>query len=139
MSQDSSNTLVIYTDGAYSSLKNKGGWAFYCPQYKMRVCAGVSDTTNNRMEMMAALKALIWADEANIPHRNIVIVSDSQYVIQTMLGKYEKKKNIDLWAQLEQQVDLMFSKKISWVHVKGHAGHEENEIVDKFANLMSQL
>lgn len=136
---EKNNTLIIYTDGAYSSAKKKGGWAFYCPQYKLRVCSGELDTTNNRMEMTAALKALIWADDSKIPFKNIVIVSDSLYVVNTMKGEYQKKTNNDLWAKLDEQVNLMFDKKISWVHVKGHAGHQDNEVVDKFANLVSQI
>ena len=133
------NTLIIFTDGAYSSIKNKGGWAFYCPQYRLRVCGGEYNTTNNRMEMMAVLKALEWVDDSKVPFKDITIVSDSQYVIQTMLGKYAKKKNIDLWNKLDLQVELLFDKKLSWVHVKGHNGNIENEIVDKFANLVSQI
>ena len=133
------NTLIIYTDGAYSSVKKKGGWGFYCPQYKMRVCSGEYDTTNNRMEMTAALKALQWISDSHIPQKNIIIVSDSQYVIQTMAGNYQKKTNQDLWDKIDQEVELLFDKKITWAHVKGHAGHAENEIVDKLANLCSQI
>lgn len=136
---ESNDTLLIATDGAYSSTKDKGGWCFYCPQYRMRVCNSELGTTNNRMEMMAVIKALEWIADSNLPQKNITIVSDSQYVIQTMLGKYSKNKNLDLWNKMDERVDALFDKTISWVHVKGHAGNEYNEVVDKFANLVSQL
>ena len=89
--------------------------------------------------MIALLKALECVNDSKVPFKDITIVSDSQYVIQTMLGKYAKKKNSDLWNKLDLQVELLFDKKLSWVHVKGHNGNVENEIVDKFANLVSQI
>ena len=132
------NTVNFYTDGAYSSTKNKGGWAVYCPEYKLRLCNSEIQTTNNRMEVMAAIKALEFVDESKLPEKNIVIYSDSKYLIETMNGNFRKKTNLDLWDKLSDLCDALFNKKITWIHVKGHSGHTENEIVDKLANLVSQ-
>lgn len=132
------NTIDFYTDGAYSSTKQKGGWALYCPQYKLKICRGELNTTNNRMELMAAIKALEFVDESNIPEKNIVIYSDSNYLIETMNGNFKKKTNLDLWSKLDDLCSGLLTKNIKWVHVKGHSGHPENEIVDKLANLVSQ-
>lgn len=132
------NTVTFYTDGAYSSSKNKGGWGIYCPQYRLRMCQGVLNTTNNRMEMMAVIKALQFVDESKLPEKNIEIYSDSKYVIETMKGNYSKSKNLDLWAELDDLVQALFDKHITWNHVKGHDGNPENEIVDKLAFLASQ-
>ena len=131
----------LYTDGACSGNPGKGGYGFILcyKETTKEFSQGYKFTTNNRMEMMAVLKALEWVDDSKVPFKDITIVSDSQYVSQTMLGKYAKKKNIDLWNKLDLQVELLFDKKLSWVHVKGHNGNVENEIVDKFANLVSQI
>ena len=58
------NTVIFYTDGAYSPTKQKGGWGLYCPQYKLKMCHGEYNTTNNRMEMTAAIRALEFVDES---------------------------------------------------------------------------
>lgn len=132
------NPIIFFTDGAYSGARKKGGWAVYCPNYRLRICSGEYNTTNNRMEMMAVLKALEWISDSNIPDRDIVIVSDSLYVINTMKGLYAKKTNIDLWTKLDQMVELLFNKRIKWVHTKGHTNSssfeaEGNNIVDQLA------
>lgn len=132
------NTIIFYTDGAYSSTKKKGGWGVYCPQYKLRMCSSELNTTNNRMEVVAAIKALEFVDASRLPEKNIIICSDSNYLIETMNGNFKIKTNLDLWDDLKDLCDALFDKKIKWVHVKGHSGHNENEIVDKLANLASQ-
>jgi len=132
------NTVAFYTDGAYSSTKNKGGWAVYCPQYKLKLCNGEFGSTNNRMEVFAAIKALEFVDESNLPEKNIIIYSDSKYLVETMNGNFQKKTNLDLWDKLSDLCTGLFTKNIQWIHVKGHSGNTENEIVDKLANLMSQ-
>lgn len=132
------NIVVFYTDGAYSSIKCKGGWGVYCPQYKLRMCSGELNTTNNRMEVMAAIKALEFVDDSKLPEKTIVIYSDSKYLVETMNGNFKMKTNLDLWSRLQDLCNGLFDKKIIWLHVKGHEGHEENEIVDKLANLASQ-
>ena len=132
------NTVIFYTDGAYSSTKQKGGWGLYCPQYKLKMCHGEYNTTNNRMEMTAEIRALEFVDESKLPEKNIIIYSDSKYLIETMKGNYSMKTNIDLWDKLNDLKQALFDKNITWIHVKGHSGHIENEIVDQLANLASQ-
>ena len=54
--------INIFTDGAYSPKTEKGGWAVYCPELRLRMCGAVKDTTNNRMELLSAIKALEFVD-----------------------------------------------------------------------------
>lgn len=134
------DTLNLYTDGAYSSSTKMGGWAVYCPEIRLKIANQEKDTTNNRMEMKAVISALKWVLIVKVPITTISIYSDSLYVINTMKGLYQKKTNNDLWAYLDR-LCLRLSEKgitVNWIHVKGHAGHSENEIVDKLANLLSQ-
>lgn len=131
--------MEFYTDGAFSSKLNAGGWAFYCPELHIRVCGKVLNTTNNRMELMAAIKVLEFVDEANLQDREIIIWSDSQYLIETMNGKFTKKANLDLWSDLEDLTSGLFSKTIIFKHIKAHTGERNgNYTVDLLANLMSQ-
>ena len=137
---EENNTITFYTDGAYSGSKKKGGWALYSPQYNLRICHGEMNTTNNRMEMMAVIKALEFVVDSNIPEKHIVIISDSKYVIETMKGNYQKKTNLDLWDKMDMLVSALFAKTITWKHVKGHTGLTAgNDVVDHLANLVSQI
>lgn len=87
---------------------------------------GYEATTNNRMEMRAALEAL-----AMIPRgSNIVLYSDSQYLINTMNGSWKRKKNLDLWKQLDA---IAKGKKIQYKWVRGHNGDPLNERCDELA------
>jgi ribonuclease HI len=132
--------MDIYTDGAYSGLKKTGGWAFYIPELHIRVCGKVKDTTNNRMELTGAIKALEFIDESNIEDKEITIWSDSQYLVETMAGQFKQKTNLDLWADLEQLKDGLFAKKIIFRYIKGHSGEKNgNNIADILANLISQI
>ena len=89
------------------------------------------------MELTAALKALEWISDSGIPERNIVIYSDSLYLVETMKGNYRKKKNNDLWDQLDTLVELLFDKTIIWKHTKGHAS--DNSIETKGNNIVDSL
>lgn len=132
--------MDIYTDGAYSSTKKMGGWAFYCPELHIRVCGKVANTTNNRMELTGAIKALEFVDESNLPDKEIVIWSDSQYLVETMGGKFAQKTNKDLWCDLEHLKDALFAKKIIFRYIKGHSGEKNgNNTADILANLISQI
>lgn len=134
------NKVSFWTDGAYSSSKKHGGWAFYCPQYRLKVCHQEWNTTNNRMELLAAIKALEFVIDSALPEKEIVIYSDSKYLVETMSGNYSKKTNLDLWTQLDDLVHELFNKQIKFIHVKGHTGEaNENDIADKLANLVSQM
>lgn len=133
--------LKIWTDGSCLGNPGPGGWAFVATDgihtaYKN---GGERNTTNNRMELMAVLRAVTAAHR----HNEIEIHTDSQYVKNGMLTwmknwkrnnwrTADKKpvKNQDLWMALDTAAANM---KIHWVWVKGHAGEENNERCDELA------
>ena len=129
--------IEIYTDGAYSSSRNQGGWAFVVVQNNEVIYKehdGLINTTNNRMEIMGVLKALEWINKNSIP-LPIKIYTDSMYVIGTLTLNWKMKKNIDLWQILIPLVN----KDIDYLHVKGHDGNRFNEECDKWAVFGSNL
>lgn len=129
--------IEIYTDGAYSSSRNQGGWAFIVVQDNKVIhkdYEGLLNTTNNRMEIMGMLKALEWVKQNSIP-LPIKIYTDSMYVIGTLTLNWKMKKNIDLWEILIPLVN----KDIEYLHVKGHDGNKFNEECDKWAVFGSNL
>ena len=129
--------IEVFTDGAYSSSRNQGGWAFVVVQNNEIIYKeydGLLNTTNNRMEIMGMLRALeyIKSNELQLP---IKIYSDSMYVIGTLTLNWKMKKNIDLWQILLPLVN----KDIQYLHVKGHDGNKFNEECDKWAVFGSNL
>ncbi len=133
--------LKIWTDGSCLGNPGPGGWAFLATDGKniAERCGGEADTTNNRMELMAVLRALTAARR----HSEVEIHTDSQYVKNGMMSwvknwkrnnwrTADKKpvKNQDLWMALDAAAA---QTKIHWVWVKGHAGEEFNERVDELA------
>lgn len=129
-----SSRIVLYTDGACSGNPGPGGYAAILVAYgdngqvlkEREIVGGAQDTTNNRMEMMAVIDGLKILDRPS----QITIVTDSQYVMNTMTQGWKRKKNHDLWQQLDE---LCTQHKVSWEYVKGHAGHQYNERCDKLA------
>jgi ribonuclease HI len=135
-------TIEIYTDGACKGNPGPGGWGVllrYNGQEKT-MHGGESHTTNNRMELMAAIKGL----ESLTRPCEVNLYTDSQYLRQGMMdwlkswkkngwrnSKKEPVKNSDLWKILD---DLASGHKITWHWVKGHSGHIENDRVDALAN-----
>ena len=123
--------IKIYVDGAYASSRNQGGWAYVVLQDEVKIHSHflpVQKTTNNRMEMQAAIEACKWAIANNI--KQLEIISDSMYVIGTMTLSWKRNKNIDLWNELDELVQNL---KIQWTHVKGHTGDKYNELCDALA------
>ena len=134
--------VVLYSDGACEGNPGPGGWAALVRNGAgERVLSG-SDraTTNNRMELMAAIQALRAVEHAS----RIRITTDSQYVregITSWLKRWKANgwrtaskqpvKNQDLWSALDR---LTATHDIEWCWVKGHSGHPENERVDLAAN-----
>ena len=128
----------LYTDGACSGNPGPGGWAALLEfQGKEKELSGYDPaTTNNRMELMAVIEGLSTLKKRCHVH----IFTDSKYVMQGMTEwlpgwkasawKGGKIKNIDLWQALDAQ-----SRRhtLEWTWVKGHAGHPQNERVDKLA------
>ena len=123
---------VIYTDGSCIPNPGPGGYGFVVLPTKKdpiewHVSGGEKNiTTNNRMELTAVIEALIFCHD----RKNIVIYSDSTYVINCAKGKWKRKKNVDLW---EKYNTVSKDKNINWIWVKGHSNDHYNEIVDALA------
>ena len=119
-------SIEIYTDGAYSSSRNQGGWAFVVLKDGEKIYSEydtVFETTNNRMEIQSAIEAVKYMVSNNI--KNFTIYSDSMYLIGTMTLNWKRKKNNDLWKEMD---DLVKGLNITWLHVKGHEGDKYNEL-----------
>ena len=129
--------VEIYCDGAYSSSRNQGGWAFVVVQDNKIIhkdYEGLLNTTNQRMEIMAMIEALKFTKLFSrlVP---IKIYTDSMYVIGTITKNYKMNANQDLWQILLPLVN----KDIEYLHVKGHDGNRFNEECDKWAVFGSNL
>lgn len=122
--------LKIYTDGSCIGNPGPGGWAaIILNSAKPTVLrGGDSDTTNNRMEMTAIIEALKWMSRAR--ETSAEIFSDSNLLIQSLTKNWKRKKNKDLWLQLDKN---LADKTIKWTWVKGHANNKYNEGADKIA------
>ncbi len=134
--------VEIYTDGACRGNPGPGGWGAilrYSEQEK-EIFGGEVATTNNRMELMAAIRAL---ELLKRPCR-VKLTTDSSYVqkgISEWMVGWKKRgwktaarkpvKNVDLWQQLDKATQ---GHDIQWLWVKGHSGHPENERADELAN-----
>lgn len=138
------NLLVIATDGACVGNPGPGGWAYVFmsndeKQVTNVVSGGNADTTNQRMELEAAIRALEDTDT----ERTVRLITDSQYVkngITDWIYAWKRKgwkasnrkpvKNQDLWKALDE---LSQSRQVYWEWVKGHSGHIGNETADTAA------
>jgi ribonuclease HI len=135
------DVVEIFTDGACSGNPGPGGWAALIRNHEGEriLSGGEPGTTNNRMEMTAAIEAL----ESLPSQRKIILVTDSQYLrlgITEWINNWKKKgwltssrkpvKNLDLWQRLEQ---ASARHEIEWKWVRGHNLHVENELVDEAA------
>ena len=136
------NTVEIYTDGACRGNPGPGGWGALLRYggVERELCGGEPDTTNNRMELQAAIEGL----KALTRPCQVDLTTDSEYVrngITRWLEGWKKKgwktsarkpvKNADLWLALDEEDQR---HEVSWHWVKGHSGHRENERADQLAN-----
>ncbi len=131
--------IEVYTDGAYSSSRDMGGFAFVVLENKEKIYSyffNEPNTTNNRMEIIAVLKALYWLKEVGKLNEEIIIYTDSMYVIGSMTKNWKRNKNVDLFSELDN-IYKQF-KTIVFMHVKGHSGDKYNELCDKLAVIASQ-
>ena len=141
MSPAAQQAVEVFTDGACLGNPGPGGWAALLRYKTVEKCisGGERDTTNNRMELMAAIRALESLRRASTVH----LTTDSQYVkqgIEQWLSRWQangwrtsdKKpvKNQDLWERLAAATA---AHKVEWRWTRGHSGHPENEQVDKLA------
>ena len=135
--------VVIYTDGACSGNPGPGGWGVVLRWNgtQKELHGGDAQTTNNRMELMAAIQAL---EALNRPSR-VQLHTDSTYLLNGItkwIAAWQRNgwrtsarkpvKNEDLWRRL---VEAMNGHEVSWLWVKGHAGEEGNEQADALARL----
>lgn len=134
--------VEIFTDGACSGNPGPGGWGavLRCGGHVKELSGGAADTTNNRMELTAVIEAL---GALKRPCR-VTLTSDSKYVIDAVTKGWAKKwqannwikgdkkpaLNPDLWEKL---LALLNVHEVTFVWVKGHAGHPENERCDELA------
>lgn len=120
--------VAIYTDGACSGNPGPGGWAAILTDgiREKQISGGEENTTNNRMELLAAIKGL----EALRYPCEVDLYSDSQYLVSTMTKGWKRNKNVDLWAMLDYYVSM---HSINFIWVKGHASNEYNNKCDQMA------
>ncbi len=136
------STVEIFTDGACRGNPGPGGWGALLRfnSTEKQLFGAEVETTNNRMELMAAIVAL----ESLTRSCDVVLTTDSQYVkkgITEWIDGWKKRnwktagrkpvKNTDLWQRLDQAV---VRHNIQWQWVRGHSGHPENEMADQLAN-----
>ena len=135
--------MDVYTDGACKGNPGVGGWGalLRSGERSREIYGGEASTTNNRMELMAVIRAL----EALKKPCRVRVHTDSQYVqlgISKWIHSWKKNgwrtadkkpvKNAELWQELDR---LAACHEIEWLWVKGHAGHHGNERADELANL----
>ena len=136
------DVIHIYSDGACKGNPGAGGWGalLISGGHRKEICGGEPNTTNNRMEMLAVIRAL----ESLKRPSTVQVHTDSQYVqkgISEWMNGWKKRgwrtadgkpvKNQDLWQELDA---LSRKHHIEWNWVRGHAGHPENERADALAN-----
>lgn len=141
MTSENFQTVTIYTDGGCEPNPGRGGWAaiLVAGGHLKEISGAENDTTNNRMELTAAIRAL-----ESLKKKCVVnLYTDSQYLKQGVtewMPNWKRRnwnrkggelKNIDLWQSLDE---LIQNHIIHWHWVKGHAGHPENERCDQLVS-----
>jgi ribonuclease HI len=134
------NGIAVFTDGSCSYTDKSGGWAWVALDAhggKEASSGFCWDATTNRMELLAPIMALnTLADE--IGSCELIVFSDSEYVVLgNQYPERKRKKNIDLWHDLEEAKRR--HSHVEWEHVYGHTGHMLNEEADQLAGLARRL
>lgn len=141
--QPAATEVILYTDGACSGNPGPGGWAYILKHPASgkvkRASGGEPETTNNRMELSAAIEGLAALKN----HCRVTLVTDSKYVAEGLaqwLPGWKKRgwkradkgpvKNVDLWQRLDE---LAAGHQVTMEVIRGHAGHAENEECDRMA------
>jgi ribonuclease HI len=141
MVSDTLKKIIIHTDGACSGNPGPGGWGAILTsgKHEKEIYGGEKDTTNNRMEIMAAIRALQSLKGSSI----VELYTDSNYVkdgITKWIFNWKKNgwktaakkpvKNVDLWQELDEALS---KHTVTWHWVKGHSGHDGNDRADALA------
>lgn len=140
--------ILIYTDGSCLGNPGPGGYGIvikYENGHTVKISGGSKHSTNNRMELVAAIRGLQQIEETN---KNICIITDSKYVVDSVTNgwvyNWEKSNwmrngkvvpNADLWKIL---IGLLQLNDVKFRWIKGHAGHPENELCDMQARMKAQ-
>ena len=137
------NKIIIYTDGGCRGNPGIGGWGVWLRygDHDKKLKGGEKDTTNNRMELTAAIKALEAIKSSTI---DIDLYTDSKYVMSGInewikgwklrgwkTANKKPVKNVDLWQKLDE---VNAKHNVHWYWVKGHSGNEGNDMADELAN-----
>ncbi len=135
------DVIEIYTDGACSGNPGPGGYGavLLYKEYRKEICGAEKETTNNRMELRAAIEALKLIKKTS----DVKIYTDSKYVmdgITKWIYSWKKNgwkasdkkpvKNVDLWQNLDEEVS---KHRTTWIWVRGHNGNYFNEVADRLA------
>jgi ribonuclease HI len=132
---NTSTPILVYADGSCEGNPGPGGWGvvIVTPDGTRRLSGGDSQTTNNRMEITAAIEALRALD----PSVPVIVRSDSQYLVKTMNDGWRRTKNLDLWQELDREVARHSNVRFEWV--RGHAGDALNEEADALAREATRI
>lgn len=136
--------IEVYSDGSCLGNPGPGGWGLFLRKRDHKTheilnevewAGGAEDTTNNRMEMTAILKALELFNHRQISDSVIYVYSDSNLVVSTFTKGWKKKANTDIWQKIDAEFERCKANgnKFNWKWVKAHNGHPENERVDDLA------
>ncbi len=143
MSSSNKKQIEIYTDGACRGNPGPGGWGVLLRynNHEKELYGADADTTNNRMELMAAIQGLEALTQDGC---DVVLTTDSVYVMKGItewMPNWKRRnwrtasnkpvQNVELWQRLEAASQ---AHNIEWRWVKGHSGHAENELADQLAN-----
>ena len=127
--------IKIFTDGSCLGNPGPGGWAAILFEGEAKrphavLKGGEAETTNNRMEMIAVIEALRFIHENHLQQCLVTLFSDSTLVVKTLTLGWKRKKNLDLWEELDE---LNEELSVEYVWVEGHAANRWNNRCDEIA------